>query len=132
MFRPSRGLAADLVSHVQDEPGSWTSESPVDEQQLKALLSGSGVAPDSHALNVSYMHRCWFHGHFVPHLVVRSARGSFTIIVLSHEHVSAPMPFEQSGLIGTIVPMQHGAVAVLAHGSADVSTAVEAVKAALR
>jgi hypothetical protein len=50
----------------------------------------------------------------VPHLVVQSAEGPGTVMVLVHERVRSATDFDEQGYRGTIVPMPgHGSIAVL-------------------
>jgi hypothetical protein len=63
---------------------------------------------------VSYANSCLFRGYLVPHLVVQSASGPVTVMVLVHESVPAPVRFDEQGYRGMILPMPgHGSVAVL-------------------
>ena len=55
-------------------------------------------------------------GHYVPHLVVETARGPATVMILRHEEVSAPQKFREAGMTGIIVPAGQGSIAVLARG----------------
>ena len=60
---------------------------------------------------------CQFRGHRVPHLVVQTEMGPVTVMVLAHESVSKPEPFDEQGYRGVILPVPgRGSLAVLARG----------------
>ena len=118
LLRPSDTLARDLVSHVQHEPDSWLAAQQVSAQGIGAALHGAGVALDVDSDKITYAQSCWFHGHYVPHLVVQTAQGPATVLILRHEQVPGARSFHEAGLNGVIVPAAagRGSIAVLAHG----------------
>jgi hypothetical protein len=116
LLRPSDTLAHDLVAHVQHEPESWLSAQQVDADGISHALHGAGVGLDLTSDKVTYAQSCWFHGHYVPHLVVQTAQGPATVLILRHEHVPGARTFHDSGLNGVIVPAENGSIAVLARG----------------
>jgi hypothetical protein len=117
LLRPTDTLARDLVVHVQGEPDSWFATQQVSAQGIGDALHRSGVAIDLTSDRVTYAESCWFRGHYVPHLVVQTAQGPATVLLLRHEQVSGPRTFRESGMNGIIVPADKGSVAVLAHGA---------------
>jgi len=67
------------------------------------------------AANISYASTCPFRGEKVPHLVVQTAAGPMTVMVLRHEKLAAPVNFDEGGYAGTIVPAGPGSIAVIGH-----------------
>jgi hypothetical protein len=110
-LRPSTALAADVVTHLKGEPGSWSSTGHPAPADLSALLDASGVSLASE--NVVYARRCVFRGHAIAHLVVRTPSGSWTVMVLTHEHVKRPQRFSEEGYTGELLPARRGALAVI-------------------
>ncbi len=127
LLRPSDSLAHDVVVHVQHEPDSWLSAQQVSAPGIAAALHGAGVALDLTSDKITYAQSCWFHGHYVPHLVVQTAHGPATVLILRHEQVSGARSFQESGLNGVIVPAAggRGSIAVLAHGAGAAAVAHE-------
>ena len=119
LLRPSDSLAHDVVVHVQHEPDSWLSAQQVNAQGIGAALQRAGVALDLTSDKITYAQSCWFHGHYVPHLVVQTSQGPATVLILRHEQVNGARSFHESGLNGVIVPAEagRGSIAVLAHGA---------------
>jgi hypothetical protein len=119
LLRPSDTLAHDVVTHVQGEPDSWLATQQVSAAELNHALSGAGVALHITSDKILYAQSCFFHGHYVPHLVVQTAQGPATVMILRHEQVSQRRAFHEAGMSGVIVPVEHGSIAVLARGSGE-------------
>jgi len=136
---PRPALASALVAHMAHEPQSWArTEVPVTDSTLGAVLARSGLALNPGMPLVTYAHSCWFRGWFVPHLVVQTARGPVTVLVLRHERVARAMPVDEGGYRGVVVPAsdcKRGAFALLvrdAGAAADVTEVAVRVTAAVR
>jgi hypothetical protein len=104
---------------VQREPESWLVTQHVSTQGIAQALRGAGVVLDITSDQIMYAQSCWFRGHYVPHLVIQTARGPATVLILRHEQVRARRSFHEAGMTGVIVPAEHGSIAVLARGAAD-------------
>jgi len=79
---------------------------------------------------VSYASSCTFRGHLVPHLVVQTAMGPVTVMVLVHDSVSKQAPFDKEGYRGVIVPVPgHGSIAVLVRGQEADLDAIKGIAA---
>jgi Protein of unknown function (DUF3379) len=119
LLRPSDTLAREVVAHVQGEPQSWLATQHVSAQGITQALHGAGVALDITSDRIMYAQSCWFRGHYVPHLVIQTARGPATVLILRHEQVRARRAFHEAGMTGVIVPAEQGSIAVLARGAGD-------------
>lgn len=116
LLRPSDSLARDVVAHVQAEPESWLQQQPVSTQEIVAALRKEGVQLDVTSDRFTYAHLCLFRGRYVPHLVMQTANGPTTILLLRHERVGAGRTFHEEGMSGVLVPLGQGSIAVLARG----------------
>ena len=114
-----RTLAAAVVGHMSGEPGAWALTAvAVASPELEQVMAESGMHLRTGAGLVSYAHSCGFRGHQVPHLVLQTAAGPITVMVLTHEAVLRSVRFDEQGYRGIIVPVPgHGSLAVLEHGS---------------
>jgi hypothetical protein len=122
LLRPSDTLARDLVKHVNGEPDSWLSERHVDAAELAAALNRAGVALDLSSDKIVYAQSCFFHGHYVPHLVLQTSQGPATVLLLRHETITARRTFQEGGMTGIVVPAQGGGgIAVLERTRGDVA-----------
>jgi hypothetical protein len=81
---------------------------------LQQVLGRSKLELKKDAGIVSYASSCRFRGHVVPHLVVQTASGPVTVMVLVNEPLRRSTDFNEQGYRGTIVPVPgHGSLAVL-------------------
>jgi hypothetical protein len=112
---PARSLAAEVVGHVEDEPGAFApANQPVSQEKLDIAFSDTQLRVKAAALVVTYASRCSFRGHRVPHLVVQTDRGPVTVMILVDESVRSSVRFDLQGYEGVLVPLpHHGTVAVL-------------------
>ena len=131
-LRPANSLAHDVVAHVVAEPQSWAGTDAVSEAALDEVLRKSGLILDATAHSVVYARSCWFRGHYVPHLVVRTAHGLATVLILRNETVDRRQSFHEDGLSGVIVPAAHGSIAVLAASSTQLDDLAERMRLAVR
>jgi hypothetical protein len=119
-LRPSDTLAREVVAHVQEEPDSWLAREQVDAQSIDSALRSAGVKLDITSDRITYAQSCWFRDHYVPHLVMQTAQGPVTVMILRHQHVSARRTFHEAGMSGVIVPARQGSIAVLTRGDANI------------
>ncbi len=111
---PRPSLAAEVVEHMVHEPQAWNTRDPVPAGELDLVLKRANMRLAARAPAVTYANACEFRGYLVPHLVVQSAHGPVTVMVLIHETVAKPGKFAEHGYRGTIVPVPgHGSIAVL-------------------
>jgi hypothetical protein len=117
---PRSSLAADVVTHMQEEPQAWRrTDVPVPSAALQNVLRDAHMHLAAGADVVSYANSCGFRGHQVPHLVIQTESGPVTVMVLVHEHALKPVQFDEQGYRGVIVPVAgHGSLAVLTRGPA--------------
>jgi Protein of unknown function (DUF3379) len=119
LLRPSDTLASEVVAHVEAEPQSWLATQHLSAQGIDAALRRSGVELAITSDTVTYARSCWFRGHYVPHLVVQTAHGPATVLILRHEQVRGSRSFHEDGMSGVIVPAGIGSIAVLARRGGD-------------
>jgi hypothetical protein len=63
--------------------------------------------------------RCVFEGYVVPHLVVRTARGPVTVLLLRHRSVSERVQVAEQGYTGIVLPAPHGSIAIVGRDLKD-------------
>ncbi len=129
---PSETLAQAVVAHVEHEPNSWTSKQPAPAAEVKEALAKAGVALDMSSNDVMYARTCLFRGHWVPHLVVSTARGPVTVLILTHEKTKERTSFHEDGMSGVITPAPRGSIAVLAQGNESVDAIAQQVQKSVR
>jgi hypothetical protein len=127
-LRPQPSLAAGVLGHVALESASWSEVTPMTAAATAAVLAGAGVALDTPDTTVTYARSCLFNGHWVPHLVVRTATGPVTVMVLRQEHIAARQSFRQNGYSGILLPSPGGGtLAVIVQGDPDLDDVARAL-----
>lgn len=112
LFRPQTVLADEVIEHVRHENGSWSAHEVLSATAVAEVLRQAGVTFDS-SMPVVYAMACTFHGRRVPHLVVQTASGPMTVMLLAHEKVRERKDFSEGGFQGVLLPAGEGSVAVL-------------------
>ena len=125
-------LAHVVALHMDEEPESRLVRPAVDTETLGRVLAAEGIELSSGGLTVTYAQSCPLRGHTVAHLVVQSAHGPVTVLVMPSESVEARRAFHDHGYRGILVPAPHGALAVLSAGEADVDAIAAAVQTRIR
>ena len=117
-----------MVAHVQAEPESWLAQQHVNTADIDAALRRAGVQLDITSDTITYAQSCWFRGHYVPHLVMQTASGPTTILLLRHEPIGARRIFHEDGMSGVLVPSGQGSIAVLTRGGAGVERVAQVMQ----
>jgi hypothetical protein len=129
---PRTSLAGAVVAHMAHEPDAWDRRAVLPRKAVDAFLERQGVRLDGTFPDVTYRQSCWFRGRFVPHLVVRTEHGPFTVLLLPHIEVETRNAFDEEGFRGVLVPTDGGSFAVIARDAIDVDEAATRVRAAVR
>jgi len=119
---PTQSFAQQVVEHVHGEPESLVRTSRiVSEAELQRVLSRSGVRLKPGVARISYAMSCWFRGHYVPHIVVQTAEGPVTVLIMSREHkATRTQAIREDGFEGVVVPAPRGVLVVLGqHASVE-------------
>jgi predicted anti-sigma-YlaC factor YlaD len=127
-LRPEPSLAAGVLGHIAQESDSWSQVAPMTAAATDQVLAGAGVTLDPTDTTVTYARICLFNGRWVPHLVVRTARGPVTLMVLRQEHIRSVQSFRQNGYTGELVPdPAGGTLAVIAQGQPNMDDVMRAI-----
>jgi hypothetical protein len=112
LFRPATALAGAVVEHVEGEAGSWNMRQPLAPAEIAAVLRTAGAQFDS-PYPIVYAYPCPFRGHRVAHLVVQTANGVMTVMLIPHEHVRRRTEVVENGMRVVLLPAGAGSVALL-------------------
>jgi len=108
-------LADEVVEHLFHEPDLLIPvDSTVTQARLTAVVDRAGAELTGGVGDVSYAGLCYFRGRLVAHLVIRGEHGPVTILLLPDESVTVATPIDEAGYHGTILPLEHGSIAVIA------------------
>jgi hypothetical protein len=102
-------LAPAVIAHIRHEPAALVvTASIVSQEKFDDVLRAGRAALAGPVGQVSYARLCPFRGRMVAHFVVQGERGPVTVMLLPDEDVAAPMPIDEEGFTGTLVPIEGG------------------------
>lgn len=116
---PRESIAREVVDHVAHEPGALTTTAPVASAALAGVLDPEGARLRPGIGDVTFAVRCLFREQVVPHLVVRTASGPVTVLILRHRAVDEPLRFEEKGFAGVVLPAPRGSIAIVGQDHPD-------------
>jgi hypothetical protein len=121
LLMPPRGmrpesLAVGLIAHVLAEPEALAAEQSVSPVRLAhAFARGGGELPVEPALTATYAGRCPLPGGGVgEHIVLRTANGKVTLILMPDKPVPAALRLVKDGLHLSLLPVGAGSLALVA------------------
>jgi hypothetical protein len=117
---PAPTLADEVIGHVLHEPGAWTMAEELPPGAVAEVLDSSGARLRDDAGPVTFAKRCFFDGHWVPHLVVQTGAGPVTVFLLGHREVAAATRIDEHGFSAVVVPAPRGSIAVVGHNVAGI------------
>jgi hypothetical protein len=130
---PRSTLAAELIEHVSAEQDIGSDAKPLSSSELDTVLRRAGVRLSGNPTHrVWYALNCPFRGNDTPHLIVETAQGRVTVLLLARERVSSVQSFDEQGYRGTILPSGPGSIAIIATNQAAVEEAAKQVAAAVQ
>lgn len=107
-------LDAEVIEHIHHEPHLLLeTDTTVDDARLQKVLFQGGAGLSGEIGELSFAKLCPFRGRLVAHLVMRGENGPITLLLLPNVQVSGPMPVNEEGFEGVILPLESGSVAVV-------------------
>lgn len=121
-------LAGDLIAHVQREPGALagTAEVPV-ARVVEAVDRGGGRLLGTLG-KVTHAGRCAVPGGTGEHLVVETARGKVTVILMPSQPLERRTQLAREGLTSVVLPAGRGSVGIVAESPEALKEIEEAVR----
>lgn len=110
---PAPTLASEVMGHVGHEPGAWLASEPLAADAVEAVLAPSGLRLRGETGKVTFAKRCFVERHWVPHLVVQTANGPVTVLVLAHRQIEALVHIDGQEFTGVVLPAPRGSIAVV-------------------
>ena len=117
-------LAQAVVAHIEnpEEAPAMAPDRALlhDAAYVEGVMQKAGAGMQGEMDDVAYAQVCLFRGERVAHLVVHGPNGPVTVLLLRHTHVDRPMPVDEDGLHGVIVPAGKGSIAIVTRSTASV------------
>jgi len=127
-------LIAEVLEHWYEEPQSWVrTDVRISPASLEEVLSSWADVDTTRLGLLSYAQSCLVRGEWVPHLVLQGDRGPVMLLLLPHERVTKllPLALPEEGLLGVIMPLGDGSVAVMGNAGEPMEPIRERIAAAV-
>jgi hypothetical protein len=106
-------LADELLAHIDHEPNSLVvTNVAVSDARLTSVVPADIARLDHSSGLITYAQSCVIGGHSVPHLVIQGEHGPVTILLMPDEMVSGPQRITGESVIGVILPVGDGSIAI--------------------
>jgi hypothetical protein len=129
---PSSALAKAAAEHIAQEPDSLAvTADRIPDAAIDAELRANGMHLRSALGDVSFYSTCVVQGNKVPHLVVQTTGGPVTVIMLTKATIRTAERFDEQSYHGTLLPLERGAMVVLAKNAAVVDAVADKVRNAI-
>lgn len=125
-------LGKRMIAHVLSEPHVFTMEEDIPGERVAGAMASVGGLLRGTIGNVTFMEHCKTLDPGATHLVVRTAYGSASVVLLPHSIQRSTVQVADQGLVAIVFPAQRGSISVVAQsaGTADMVGAI--VRNALR
>lgn len=124
---PRASIAREVIGHVTHEKGTMDTRSPLAPAALAEVLDPDGTRLRPDVGDVTFAARCVFDGRVVPHLVVRTANGPVTVLMLRHRTIAKPIHIDEQGYEAVVVPAPKGSIAVVGQGVTDLDAVAKRI-----
>jgi hypothetical protein len=117
MVRPFFGDAVgrEAIAHVAHEPESFTEVQAIGSDMLPAMLAQQGMKAVQALGQVTYSQLCPMAGQKAQHLVVRTATGPVTLLLMSEDVGGRSRSVtERDGMAAITLPAARGTIAIVA------------------
>jgi hypothetical protein len=132
LLTPRESFAQEAITHMKHEQASMVRTSAsVDDGQLAKVLAAARLRLKPGATHVSYARNCEFRGQQIPHLVVQTEQGPFTVLVVTDAPTQRREQINEDGVQGVILPAPRGVIVVLGE-NAPVDAAAKSLLSALQ
>jgi hypothetical protein len=115
--RPLLGdaIGREAIAHVAHEPESFTVAQAIGSDMLPAMLAQQGMKAVQTLGQVTYSQLCPMAGQKAQHLVVRTATGPVTLLLMSEDAGGRSRSVtERDGMTAITIPAPRGTIAIVA------------------
>lgn len=118
-------LAQEVLAHLEEDAGAWKVHDDA-SAQLTAVLQRVNVnlkptAAFQELGQISFAGNCVIDGYLAAHLVVQSAQGPITLLLMPKLTTDKEVQLTQGGWHAALEPFESGTLAVIGQPGADLS-----------
>ncbi len=128
----AQALNQYVAAHLEHEPESLTTTTPVNLGTVEKLLNQYGLHLSGDVGNIVYARRCPTPNGTGVHLVVRTAEGPVTFIYMPEQRVGSRVNLDTNGHRGYVTQFGKGAAALVGTPSEALEAVARRLAAAIR
>lgn len=118
-------LGREAIAHVAHEPQAFTASYSVPDDALATMLADQGVNLVRAVGRITYSTLCPVGSHTARHIVVRTAEGPVTLLLMPDDRQARQRAVTQAdGMAALTIPAARGTITIVA-GSVDQALAME-------
>lgn len=108
-------LGREAIAHVAHEPQAFTASYAIPDDALATMLSAQGMNLARAVGRVTYSTLCPVGSRVARHLVVRTAEGPVTLLLMPDDHKARQRAVTQAdGMAALTIPAARGSIAIVA------------------
>lgn len=108
-------LGREAIAHVSHEPQAFTAAYPIPDEALATMLSAQGMSVVRAVGRVTYSTLCPVGEQVARHIVVRTAEGPVTLLLMPDDPKARDRSVTQAdGLAALTLPAARGSIAIVA------------------
>jgi hypothetical protein len=124
-------MGREAIAHVVREPQSYTTTQAVPSEMLAMLLADQGMKAIRTLGQVTYARFCPMDGRIARHLVVRTAQGPVTLLLMPDDPAGRRRSITRGdGMAAVTLPAARGSIAIVATSLAQALEVEKALRAA--
>lgn len=128
----AQALNQYVAAHLEHEPESLTTTTPVNLGSVEKLLNEYGLHLSGEVGNIVYARRCPTPNGTGVHLVVRTAEGPVTFIYMPEQRVGSRVNVDTNGHRGYVMQFGKGAAALVGTPSEALEAVAQRLTGAIR
>ncbi len=106
-------LAGDLIAHVIAEPEVLSARGSIEQVRFSEALADYGARLEQPIGEVRYLGDCLMNGIRAKHILVQTAHGEATLLLIPERSVSLSKPVSRNGYSTVIMPLRKGSLGIV-------------------
>jgi hypothetical protein len=125
-------LAASFVAHVESEPEVLRAHEYVEPAKIRQAFARYGGELEGTIGEVRHLGRCPIDGVLADHILVQTAHGAVTLILIPERRATLSSPRTLDGYSVVILPLRHGSLGIIADSAAHATEVGKLIQSQVR
>ena len=129
---PQGSLENAVLAEILGEPEALARTDVVEASVVKNLVAPLGVELQGDLGPITHASLCAVRAKVAAHLVIKGTKAPVTLLLMPGQEVNARSPIEQDYLVGVLVPIRGGSMAIVGAGGEPLDRIEARVRSAVR